>query len=308
MQSRLKKYSWIGRFVYFFLLLFFSIWALKAFDKDFRSFSWSGIEGGWGYVAAAVGLSLLNYGLRALRWWRYLKAVGHDVGFCFSLLTYLIGFAFTLSPGKIGELMRVKYSEKSGVGMRDTAAIFLVEKIQDVFAVLVLSLFLVSHWAYAILFGLFFVFAGFVIFWGMRKAGLEKYPPLRNALMHLRVVRSALNYKLLVSGLLIAVFAWGAEGVGLYVLSKITNHSLDFGSCIGIYAFSTLMGAVSFVPGGVGGTEVVMAGLFATYGVNAADTLMLVLLCRLVTLWLAVALGWLVLIICRVWTVCGVRA
>ena len=52
-----------------------------------------------------------------------------------------------------------------------------------------------------------------------------------------------------------------------------------------------LAGALSFLPGGLGGTEVVMGGLLIAFGADGATAVAITLLCRLATLWFAVALG-----------------
>jgi glycosyltransferase 2 family protein len=60
---------------------------------------------------------------------------------------------------------------------------------------------------------------------------------------------------------------------------------------MGIYAVSLLAGALSFVPGGIGTTEGVMALLLAGLGAGAATLVAAPLISRLTTLWFAVALG-----------------
>jgi uncharacterized protein (TIRG00374 family) len=58
-----------------------------------------------------------------------------------------------------------------------------------------------------------------------------------------------------------------------------------------IYCFSTLVGAVSMLPGGIGSTEAGMMGLLTFTGINYTEGLPAVILIRLSTLWAAVAVG-----------------
>lgn len=60
---------------------------------------------------------------------------------------------------------------------------------------------------------------------------------------------------------------------------------------VGIYAIAVLAGALSFLPGGLGGTEAVMGVLLVAFGADGATAVAITLLCRLATLWFAVALG-----------------
>ena len=55
-------------------------------------------------------------------------------------------------------------------------------------------------------------------------------------------------------------------------------------------------GALSALPAGLGGTEVVLTGLLVAHGTLAGNALAITVLTRLLTLWLAVALGLLALL------------
>jgi uncharacterized protein (TIRG00374 family) len=52
------------------------------------------------------------------------------------------------------------------------------------------------------------------------------------------------------------------------------------------------VGALSFLPGGLGSTEAVMTTLLVAHGFAVGNAVLVTLVCRLVTLWLAVLLGW----------------
>jgi uncharacterized protein (TIRG00374 family) len=63
-----------------------------------------------------------------------------------------------------------------------------------------------------------------------------------------------------------------------------------------VYALAMLAGAVSFMPGGLGGAEAVMVGLLVWKGMSNADAVAATVLIRLATLWFAVAIGALMLL------------
>jgi len=50
-------------------------------------------------------------------------------------------------------------------------------------------------------------------------------------------------------------------------------------------------GALSFMPGGLGGDEAVMVGLLVWQGLDAADAVAATVIIRVTTLWFAVLLG-----------------
>jgi len=58
-----------------------------------------------------------------------------------------------------------------------------------------------------------------------------------------------------------------------------------------IYSVAMLAGALSFLPGGLGGTEAVMVSLLLWKNVLLPDAVAATVLIRLTTLWFAVILG-----------------
>ena len=71
------------------------------------------------------------------------------------------------------------------------------------------------------------------------------------------------------------------------------------GDAIGIYAAAIVVGAVSFLPGGLGTTEAAMVTLLVNYGLGIPEAIVLTIVCRLLTLWIAVLLGWIAVGILR---------
>jgi uncharacterized membrane protein YbhN (UPF0104 family) len=121
--------------------------------------------------------------------------------------------------------------------------------------------------------------------------------------------RPVLGPGMLAGGFAAGLLAWGFEGAGLGLLSSIYPAiHLPLTSAMGIYGIGVLVGGLSFLPGGLGSTEAVMAGLLATHGYALSEALLLTLVCRLVTLWLGVCLGWLAVLALRNHSVPAVEA
>jgi hypothetical protein len=59
--------------------------------------------------------SLLAYALRFARWTWLLRRAGYRVGDGRGFVAYLSGLAFTATPGKVGELLRIRYVAPRGV-------------------------------------------------------------------------------------------------------------------------------------------------------------------------------------------------
>jgi uncharacterized membrane protein YbhN (UPF0104 family) len=64
---------------------------------------------------------------------------------------------------------------------------------------------------------------------------------------------------------------------------------------ISIYSSSLIIGAISFIPGGVGITEGSIAGLLTLGGIELSVALVLGIMIRIFTLWFGVGIGFIFL-------------
>ena len=94
---------------------------------------------------------------------------------------------------------------------------------------------------------------------------------------------------------MLSVLAWGGEGVGTWlVLSAFPGVEVSLGVAVCVFALSTLAGALSMLPGGLGAAEASMVGLLTVVFAVVADEqtgTAATLLVRFATLWFGVALG-----------------
>jgi uncharacterized protein (TIRG00374 family) len=107
----------------------------------------------------------------------------------------------------------------------------------------------------------------------------------------LTLARACLTPRRLLLGFLLGAAAWGAEAFGFGWLLRSLGHPLDLPVAVSIYALSMLAGALSFMPGGLGGSEAAMVLLLKMLGVPLSAAVAATLLIRLATLWFAVLLG-----------------
>jgi len=260
---------------------------------------------GWGLI---LGLSLFNYLLRFVRWQMYLLSLGYRVPWWPNLRFYLAGFAFTATPGKVGEAVRSLYLKRFAVKYTDSIAAFFVERLVDVVAMVLLSLlaayvFEEWRWLIGIVGGLLILLLPAVRSQWLKDliaAASERIAAIRlqsvatHLLQLLASSGTLLRATNLYGGLLLGVLAWAAEGMALYVVVQLLGFDISVPLAVGIYGVSILAGALSFVPGGLGGTEVVMGALLILIGVTEPVAVSAVLICRVATLWFAVAVGLLV--------------
>jgi len=254
--------------------------------------------------AGLLGLSLVNYGIRLLRWRYYLARLREYPPEPWHSLYYLAGFALTTTPGKAGEAVRALYLREHGVALARTLAALFVERLNDLAAILLLALLVpvmlgVGYWPVLLALPFLLLLLGALraawlghlltdlgfLLWGRARVLCQGLARLR------RDAHALLAPTPLYGGLALGVIAWGAEGLGLYWLLASLDIHLPVLLVTGIYALAVLAGALSFIPGGLGSTEATLVLLLVGQGVDTATALAVALVCRLVTLWFAVLLG-----------------
>lgn len=105
----------------------------------------------------------------------------------------------------------------------------------------------------------------------------------------LRASSSLLGPWSLLSSYILALLAWSVQAYILYVILVSLGLPIVDYIAVGIFAAGLLAGALSFISGGQGSTEAVIILLLARSGVSTPDAVAATLLCRVATLWFAVA-------------------
>ena len=259
----------------------------------------------WWAFCACLGLALANYGIRFFRWQMYLRYQRVAVPLGSSVLVFGAGLSLSITPAKLGELVKsYLLRELNDVPATQTAPIVVAERVTDLIALVLLAV--VGVAAYGVETTLV-VIAGSLILLGLV---LLAWPRPTRALIDL-VTRPALTRRFrqslhdvytglatlcrpapLLAATAIAIPAWACECVGFaLIVGAFPGAHVDLGLAMVIYATTTIAGALSFLPGGLGVTEGAMTMLLVSSQIDHATALDATLLTRLATLWFAVVLG-----------------
>ncbi|MEF3194267.1 MAG: flippase-like domain-containing protein [Halothiobacillaceae bacterium] len=304
-----RRLRWLIASIIFAALsyLAFSLWV--GWREVLAAFAAVGAMG----VLAALGLSLMNYGLRFLRWQGFLAALGHPMPMPSSGLIYLAGFALTTTPGKAGELLRGVFLKQHGIPYTNSTAAFLSERLSDLVAIVLLALIgatlypqggvLLWSGVAAVLLGLLLLTRAHQLLPWAERLSLRK-DRLAQAAFHLihllSKARACHRPRLLLWATALSLSAWAAEAYAFYLILGWLGLEVSMPFAFSIYALSMLAGALSFLPGGLGGAEAVMVSLLLWAGMPEPGAVAATLIIRLATLWFAVALGILSLMLGRV--------
>lgn len=258
--------------------------------------------------ATMLALTLVCYALRAARWRYYAGLLGYRASWRDTFYLHFSGMTMTVTPGKVGEVLKA-YLGRELVGMPMVRGVTLLftERLADLIAVLVLATggltLLAEGWLW---------FAGLltVVVAGTLALASERFHTLALRLVSRQhwmrqhhasaasvseTFRATLSLRSLAVAVPMSVVAWGAEGVAFYLCLRALGFSgLGPSSAIAAYAVSTVIGALAFLPGGVGLTEASLAGLAVAAGATGAVATAATVLIRVATLWFGVTLGWVV--------------
>jgi glycosyltransferase 2 family protein len=263
----------------------------------------------WVLAPAVLALTLFNYALRFVKWHFYIRRIG-AVGIRWqdSLRIFVGGFPLALSPGKIAEPIKAIWLQQAtGVPVARGIPVVVAERISDGLAVLLLSAFgVVAFPRYSAAFVAVLVLLLAVVAASqirpvaVRLLALgERLPLVSRWMHHAREFYEGMYQVFGVRATLFAValgmVSWLGEGVGFYlVLCGVglpPSRELA-AAAIFVLSFSTVVGAVSSLPGGLGAAEASIAGMLSlTQGTSAEVAAAATLLIRFFTLWFGVALG-----------------
>lgn len=252
------------------------------------------------FLLGSLALAALNFGVRFLRWAYYLRVLRIYVPWPVSGLVFLSGLAMSVTPGKMGELLKsYLLRDRSGVPVFTSAPVVVMERVTDVVSVALLGLTGLALLPVGVSLVLVFVLlAGIALGYLLASRHSDRLlalPIIRRWKIGLQTSREGLRSLMLPRSIAVAVFlgtlAWLSEGVALWLILRGLGAELSLVQALPIYAAATLVGAISTLPGGLIATEGTMVALLQQAGIARGAASAGTLLVRLVTLWFAVVVG-----------------
>jgi uncharacterized protein (TIRG00374 family) len=256
-------------------------------------------------IPVLMSISLCSYCFRYLRWRWLLRRSGYPVAWIYGFISYIAGFAFTATPGKVGELIRIRYFTKVGVPQGISFGAFIYERALDLIVVLTLASLAISRkdlLTIAIIFVLIFIALLAIIssnsklltrmstiFKGRSWFRLEKIAlTVRDGLVSCRSWFTPLDLAVSIG---LGLAAWGITSYAFMWLLEDLAISISPLSAFSIYPLAMLAGAASMLPGGVGSTELTIVILLGFYGVASTTAVLAAVGIRFATIWFSVLAG-----------------
>ncbi len=249
-------------------------------------------------------LSFLNYFTRFLKWDYYLSIVKVKMKKIDSFSTFMSGLVMSVTPAKLGEVLKsVLVKEITGEPISKTAPIILAERITDFLSLSIIAIVGAFVFDYGgnltIIVATFFILIIFII--SNKKIAQpiinfsERVPLVKKYIHNIHSAYESsyqlLKLRPLVLMTLLSLVSWGFECWGYYII--LLNFGVDFGVLWASfsYSFSTIVGAISMLPGGLGLTEGSLTFLLVQKKVPLDISVATTFIIRVVTLWFAVFVG-----------------
>ncbi|MDD9923425.1 MAG: lysylphosphatidylglycerol synthase transmembrane domain-containing protein [Boseongicola sp.] len=256
--------------------------------------------------AVLLALSLVNYGFRALRWHLFAAKLGLPTTLKQNSLHFLGGFAMSVTPGRVGELVRMRWIRRqTGWAFEKTAPLAIVDRAADLAAMAVLLALAIALSATgiagAVPIAILALMSAYIVtrpvllrsvsdgfFRATGKRFSRTFARIRRAARSLDAFQSS---NVLMSAGALGVIGWFAEGLAFWLLLQWMGADIGLWLAIAIFVFATLAGGLTGAPGGLGGAEAAMVALLALNGVSLHIALPATLIIRVTTLWFAIGIG-----------------
>lgn len=270
--------------------------------------------------APAFGAAVASYALRTVRFYYFLTRSGIRISFRETIRVQLIGFALAVTPGRLGEVFKLRLiREDAGTPVVQSAPLLLLDRLTEGGGFLILAiasaLVLPSLEDDVPISAFLLIGLGAIIVFALTRkkwsyvfkfvrAQLGNWEWSQRFVPHLenlgRGMQATFTTRQIAGGLALSVLARFADGLAVYFIAQMVGVKLGLAASVFVLATSGLVGGASFLPAGIGAVEAAMTGLLLLFGARLSRAVAVTLFTRLVTLWMWVALGLVVAFLSRI--------
>lgn len=290
----MKKFLPIISIALLLALLYFS---------DFGMVAGTIIKANITLLIPAVLVSVLTLLIKIIRWKVLVTNISlRDSAFSFLPALFIANF----TPARIGEPVRSYFLKRiTGHPISSSLPRVIIERVLDISSLIILSIMGILLFGFGLEYPILGIamLAAFIVLIVLvlrsRKAvskligillrlfsfhkkarGLERGEITEKFYNGMRIQK-----RTLLAALLLSLLIWILEGLVFYLVMVSLNIELPFLFIVAVFAFSILMGTISFLPGGIGSTEFVFVLILSVHIVTVQATAG-VILGRFLTFWL----------------------
>lgn len=271
---------------------------------DYEKLILSFIKFNWLLLPVLLVLSLGNYIVRFFKWEYYLKLIQVPLKRADSFSIFMSGLIMSVTPGKMGELLKsYLIKQVNSTPVSKTAPIVLAERATDFLSLTIMALIGAYIFDYgkniAMIIGMILILGVIIL------SNKTIFIMLTNIISRINFISKyadkiqtaydsssrLLAIRPLLLMILVSTISWGFECIGYYIILKNFELNVSVVWSFFSYSFSTIVGAVSMLPGGLGVTEGSLTLMGFQKGLAENDAVATTFIIRVVTLWFAVLVG-----------------
>ena len=226
-----------------------------------------------------------------------------------SFLILTSGFALTIIPGKVGELVKSQLLKtKFGIARSKTIPIVILEQFYS--AIGIVSLSFIGVWYFELGIYVLGVFTAALVFIFVLLSSRKVFNKIVSLLEKRRfaskfvepllssydAIRDGIKGPITLYASGLSILFWLVEAISIYfILLAFGVDAIEFLTIISTYTTSIMLGILSFLPLGLGVVEGTLASFFTTHGIGVSLALTIVVIIRIFTRWYGVSFGFIAL-------------
>ena len=256
------------------------------------------------FLFPIFGFILLGTLVKGIRQQFLLNTAGIKIPITKSILLHYAGYSLTLTPGGSGEFIKTYYLKKKfGYNISKSLPVFIVEKFYDMLSisVIIILLFFLLQMVEIIIIIFIIILVGIALtittsksFFNLSSKIFTKIPFFKKHIISLEdfqnSIKNIIKEKILVK-ISLSIFSFILYSIGIYLVFVGFNLDLDILFTTFVTFTSILFGYITFLPGGIGVTEISVVGFLTNEGINLSLATSIMLLLRLTGWWFLTIIG-----------------
>ena len=287
------------------LILAVTIYAIFLFLSDFKLVYEKIINFKIIFLPIILSLVSINWFILFYRWHLLLKNSNIYIPIKKNFMIYLGSLSLSITPGQIGVAIKSELLKKQfKIPRSKTLPIVFIEKFYDLMGALfasIIGIWYFDNGLYLISMGIILLILIFILI--LSRTIFEKilfiickikfFAKYQNNFLESHIIlRDSLKTKIGLKAGILSLLFWIIQGfAALFILWALEINNLNFLMSISSNSISVLIGALSFVPGGLGVTEGSMASLLSLQGIEFSFALIVGVIIRIFTSWYTVIVG-----------------
>ena len=261
------------------------------------------------YIPIILPLVSSGWFVLFFRWHLLLQNAKISIPVKDSFLILASGFAVTIIPGKVGELVKSQLLKtKFGIARSKTVPIVILEQFYSAVGIVALSFFGIWYFELgAYVLGFFTAALAFAVILLLSRKTFNKIvlllekkrftskfvEPLSSSYDG---IKNGIKGPIVLYASSLSMLFWVIEAVTIYfILLAFGVEVIEFLTIVSTYTTSIMLGILSFLPLGLGVVEGTLASFFVIQGIEVSLSLTIVVVIRLFTRWYTVSFGFIAL-------------